>query len=104
MHVEVLTHPLPVVVLNRAQRVEVLATQHVHEESSGLFDVGDGDADVVKTTKSRHRAAHGQSPLIGSPNQSLCTATASVPSGFKVIVAGLRSSTALIVSTRSKKP
>jgi hypothetical protein len=51
MYVEVIGHPTAVIVSDRAERIKVLATQHVHQKPGCLFDVGDSDADVVESTQ-----------------------------------------------------
>ncbi len=55
---EMVGHPIGVVVPVRAERVEVLASDHVDEEPVGLAEVGDGDADVVDAAQSRQPVHH----------------------------------------------
>jgi hypothetical protein len=53
VHVEVLRHPVAVVVTERAERVEVLAAEDVDEEALGLVEVRHGEAHVVEAAQSR---------------------------------------------------
>src|SRR5690554_6257504 len=58
VHVQVLGHP--VVVLDEgAERVDVLATEHVDEERVRFVEVGDGEADVLGADQAGER--HGSS-------------------------------------------
>ena len=59
VHVEVLVHPVAVVVAERPERVHVLAAQHVDQEGPRLLEVGDGEADVVDAGQAGEGGGHG---------------------------------------------
>ena len=61
VHVEVLGHPV-VVALERAERVHVLAPDHVDEEAVRLVEVGNGEADVLRSAQPRK--CHGAAPFV----------------------------------------
>ena len=46
VHTQVLAHPVAVV-LERAQRVEVLAAEHVHQEPCRLLEIGHSQSNVI---------------------------------------------------------
>ena len=56
--VEVLAHPVGVVVPERAEAVHVLAAEDVDEEGTGLLEVGHGEADVVDPGQTGQGVGH----------------------------------------------
>ena len=53
VHVQVLGHPVAVVVHEGPEGVEVLAAHHVDQEPPRLLQVGHGEADVVDAGSTR---------------------------------------------------
>ena len=52
MDVQVGRHPVAVVIAERPEGVEVLATDHLDQPAVGLVEVGHGEADVVEPAQS----------------------------------------------------